>query len=126
MDKQFKRYGKRIKTAFFLTKFLKWFGSIIISIFALSFLILAIAISKSVGVIFFLGFLGFFTGFLFVVFMAFMFCNCPKCGQTWWSFPSLLGFGIFSLSMHLESGGDETETLKCRRCKLELGAYLKK
>jgi hypothetical protein len=57
--------------------------------------------------------------------MAFMFCTCPRCSQVWWSFPSMLGFGVFSLCMHIESGGDETGTLKCRRCKLELGPYLK-
>jgi hypothetical protein len=126
MNTQDERYRKHIKMAFFWMKFLKWFGVIsVLGVCGFSF-VLALFVTHSEGLAFLAAFLGIFGGMITLFCLAMFFCYCPNCGQHWWSFFSFLGFGMYSLAAHFESGGDETETYKCRRCKLELGPYLRK
>lgn len=69
--------------------------------------------------------MGMAAGYFILAGIAAIFCSCPKCGQIWWSNISVFGPGYLTFSAELETTGIETETLKCRNCKLDLRKYLR-
>ena len=52
--------------------------------------------------------------------------RCPSCDQLWWSWIALLFIAPWWIVMTgLSEMTDELDSMKCRKCGLEIGPYLR-
>jgi hypothetical protein len=112
--------GRRIKSAYKAARFMKWRSVALALIAVMITLILWLSTHWYIG----LAFLVLSWAALFVA--GYSLARCPKCGQVWWSWLALLTIAPWWLVlMGSAEMDDETESLKCRKCKLEIGPALK-
>jgi hypothetical protein len=62
-------------------------------------------------------------GVLFII-VGYWLARCPRCGQVWWDGMGGTGFMGWLGPRELTPLKDETETLVCRRCRLDIGLGL--
>jgi len=123
MNKQKEQYTKRIKTALKLMPIIKWGGMFFIAAF--SFLGVLIGYQSGNALVALLSFfIGMMVGYFTLFGISAIFCSCPKCGEMWRSPIAFWGPGILTFVADLEMHEIETESLKCRNCKLNLRKYL--
>jgi hypothetical protein len=110
-----------IKKAMRAARFMKWGATPLAGLAMLAAVIVGAAFAWYFGVLLFLVTCGALFGFGYSA------ARCPHCGQVWSSsFGSLSAVSWWvAIASHAESGGDETETFVCRRCRLDIGYALK-
>ena len=109
----------KIQKAMRAARFMKWGASLVTGVVALVAVLVGIMVAWFWGVAVFV----ILWGALLAV--GYSFARCPRCGQVWWSV-----LAVFGLSAVIESAArgtpeDETESLVCRRCRLDLGLGLR-
>ena len=108
----------RIKRAMRAARFMKWGGGPLSIVAMLVSIIVGVSTAPYAGVLTFficLGALGL---------LAYSLARCPHCGQVWWPIPF---FNAPWLAADKESftQEDETESLVCRRCRIDIGLALR-
>jgi hypothetical protein len=109
----------KIRKAIRVARFMKWYATPISGLTLMFSVFAAMLAVWYVGVIVLI----FSWGVLFII-VGYWLARCPRCGQVWWDGMGGTGFMGWLGPRELTPLKDETETLVCRRCRLDIGLGL--
>ena len=110
----------KVIRAYKAARFMKY-GSVPLSLVAIIVaIILGATFHWSAGLIFFL------VSWLTLLVCGYRNTRCPSCGQIWWSWIAMFFIAPWWIVMTgLSEMTDELESMKCRKCDLEIGPHLR-
>lgn len=109
----------KIQKAMRAARFMKWGAPLVTGVITL------VAIFVGMMVAWFWGVAVFAISWGALLVVGYSFARCPRCGQVWWSLLAVFGLSAVMESAARGTQEDETESLVCRRCRLDIGLGLR-